>query len=55
VTVSGGLELQEVVRARDGTRKLIFKLTGGEAAGGWVGRQARAMMMLGGRASRVNV
>jgi hypothetical protein len=34
VTVSGGLELQEVVRARDGTRKLIFKLMGGEAAGG---------------------
>lgn len=33
-TAEGGLELQRVVRASDGTRKLLFKLTTGEAAGG---------------------
>ncbi|KAJ9526768.1 hypothetical protein QJQ45_017480 [Haematococcus lacustris] len=32
-TVDGGLELQHVVRARDGTRKMVFRLCGGGAAG----------------------
>ncbi|MEW5297772.1 MAG: hypothetical protein WDW36_000956 [Sanguina aurantia] len=36
VTLDGGLKLQQVVRARDGTRKLVFKLTTGEGAGGQV-------------------
>lgn len=35
-TVDGGLELQQVARAKDGTRKLVFKLTCGEGAGGTV-------------------
>ncbi|KXZ47632.1 hypothetical protein GPECTOR_34g791 [Gonium pectorale] len=34
VTLDGGLVLQQVVRASDGTRKLVFGLTGGPAAGG---------------------
>ena len=37
MTCDGGLELQQVVRAKDGTRKLLFKLVGGEAAGVSVG------------------
>eukprot|EP00798_Chlamydomonas_sp_ICE-L_P014122 gene14122-20076_t len=32
-TIDGGLELKEVVRSSDGTRKLVFKLTHGEGAG----------------------
>jgi adenine C2-methylase RlmN of 23S rRNA A2503 and tRNA A37 len=36
VSLDGGLRLKEVVRAADGTRKLVFELTGGEAAGGSV-------------------
>ncbi|GLI60883.1 hypothetical protein VaNZ11_003103 [Volvox africanus] len=36
VSLEGGLQLSLVVRAADGTRKLIFTLTGGEAAGGSV-------------------
>ncbi|GAX81183.1 hypothetical protein CEUSTIGMA_g8616.t1 [Chlamydomonas eustigma] len=34
ITVSGGLELKEVVTAKDGTRKMAFKLTEGPAKGG---------------------
>ncbi|KAF5838552.1 hypothetical protein DUNSADRAFT_2613, partial [Dunaliella salina] len=33
ITTNGGLQLQGVARSRDGTRKLLFKLTGGEAKG----------------------
>ncbi len=36
VTLEGGLSLQRVVRSSDGTRKLVFSLVGGEAAGGSV-------------------
>lgn len=36
MTLDGGLQLQQVVRAKDGTRKLVFKLTTGEGAGGQV-------------------
>lgn len=32
-SVDGGLLLEEVVTAQDGTRKLVFKLTEGAAAG----------------------
>jgi hypothetical protein len=35
-SVDGGLELQQVARAADGTRKLVFRLTCGEGAGGSV-------------------
>lgn len=34
--MDGGLELVSVSRSVDGTRKLIFKLTAGEAAGGTI-------------------
>eukprot|EP00198_Chlamydomonas_reinhardtii_P012403 XP_001701740.1 predicted Fe-S-cluster redox enzyme [Chlamydomonas reinhardtii] len=34
VSLEGGLKLSQVVRASDGTRKLVFTLLGGEAAGG---------------------
>ncbi|KAG2435216.1 hypothetical protein HXX76_007299 [Chlamydomonas incerta] len=34
VSLEGGLKLSQVVRASDGTRKLVFTLVGGEAAGG---------------------
>lgn len=34
MTLDGGLQLSRVVRAADGTRKLVFTLTEGEAAGG---------------------
>mmetsp|Transcript_28832 Transcript_28832/g.74419 ORF Transcript_28832/g.74419 Transcript_28832/m.74419 type:complete len:452 (+) Transcript_28832:65-1420(+) len=33
INTDGGLQLQGVARSRDGTRKLLFKLTGGEAKG----------------------
>jgi uncharacterized protein YodC (DUF2158 family) len=33
ITVGGGLELKEVVTAKDGTRKMVFKLTEGSAQG----------------------
>ncbi|GIL50442.1 hypothetical protein Vafri_6565 [Volvox africanus] len=36
VSLDGGLQLSLVVRAADGTRKLVFTLMGGEAAGGSV-------------------
>ncbi|GLC36656.1 hypothetical protein PLESTM_000486100 [Pleodorina starrii] len=36
VSLDGGLHLSQVVRAADGTRKLVFTLTEGEAAGGSV-------------------
>eukprot|EP00877_Chromochloris_zofingiensis_P015210 jgi/Chrzof1/9943/Cz04g21170.t1 len=35
-SVSGGLDLVQVARARDGTRKMVFKLTEGEGKGGTV-------------------
>ncbi|GLC58188.1 hypothetical protein PLESTB_001328600 [Pleodorina starrii] len=34
LSFEGGLELLEVTPASDGTRKLVFRVTGGEAAGG---------------------
>lgn len=34
ISVSGGLKLVQVVRSKDGTRKLAFELTQGAAAGG---------------------
>ncbi|KAG2489539.1 hypothetical protein HYH03_011990 [Edaphochlamys debaryana] len=36
MTLAGGLELKQVVSAADGTRKLVFTLTEGEAKGGSV-------------------
>lgn len=36
-SVSGGLDLVQVARARDGTRKMVFKLTEGEGKGKEVG------------------
>ncbi len=35
-SMDGGLKLLEVVRAKDGTRKLVFELTQGEGKGAWL-------------------
>lgn len=59
-TLDAGLRLQSVARASDGTRKLVFGLAFGPAAGGqvgsargWAGRQARGprVVAAAGRAS----
>lgn len=36
VSLEGGLRLKQVVRASDGTRKLVFEITEGDARGGSV-------------------
>jgi hypothetical protein len=38
-TVDGGLVLQSIHAAADGTRKMVFKLANGPAAGGQVGQR----------------
>lgn len=47
-SMDGGLRLEGVARARDGTRKLVFRLTEGEGRGGWLGGSRGLRSGLGG-------
>ena len=55
VSVDGGLALERVQTAADGTRKLVFKLTAGPAAGAAVETVLIPVVRRGGARPRVTV